>query len=173
MNRFLPLLALLLVASTANAAGLARSKHFSVITERLSTGEKSDQLAKAVANLAEKYRREVAVEWFGRELPDGAGRSCVSIHFQDFDTGGLTWAIDDPSRSFHNIWVRTSKDEPDHLRKTLKHEVFHAVAATFHPHPNRVPSELEEAIAYTYNRPTTDAKRAELKRRLREWEASQ
>lgn len=162
-----PLMAAALVAvlgCLAHGAGLARTEHFSVIAP-------DDATAKEVAQLAEQYRVEITREWFDSEPPQDGIRIVIRVSYAEHGTGGRTVAASEPGHKWHNVFICTSPNEPDHLRGTLKHEVCHCVFASFHPHPNRIPSELEEAIAYTYNRPATDARRAELKRRLRMWEA--
>lgn len=142
----------------ARGAGVARSDNFSVYAE-------SQPVADAILKYAETCRARIANEWFGRELPDGAGRATVYVEFCD---GRSRTHLS--KHGNHQVFLACPKAD---IPKVIRHEVSHCVTNTFNPWPQFVPKELDEDIALCQNTPTTDAERAELKQRLREWEARQ
>jgi hypothetical protein len=153
-----------LFPSIAPAAGLARSANFMVYTPDRSTRAEDQRFAELVLERAEEFRREIAKEWLGGELPEGAGRTVIYVAFSDVEDRGLTWAKNHPSDRFHNIWLRTAAESA--IGETLKHEVAHAVFATKYPHPSRLPSWLEEGIASRYD---DAARRAAREQLVRSW----
>jgi hypothetical protein len=153
-----------LFPSIAPAAGLARSANFMVYTPDRLTRAEDQRFAELVLQRAEEFRREIAKEWLGGELPDGAGRTVIYVAFSDVEDRGLTWAKHHATDRFHNIWLRTSAESA--IGETLKHEVSHAVFATKYPHPSRLPSWLEEGIASRYD---DAARRAAREQLVRSW----
>lgn len=159
--RTLALLITLALAGVAHASGYSRSANFIVHAPDQETSD-------AVCQNAERYRAEVARDWFGKELPDGAGRSVISVSFERGRiSDGWTWAIDHPQRTLHNVWLATP-DKTAIAGALLKHEVCHTVFATFHNAP-RVPAKLEERIASTYNADKPEPA-GRLKSELRRWQ---
>ena len=98
---------------------------------------------------AEAFRREFSEKWLGHELPKGAGESVIYVAFTPNEDRGLTWAKDHPNRTLHNVYLRTSPENA--VGSTLRDEIAHTVLATKFPHPNRLPSWLEEGIASQYD----------------------
>ena len=133
----------------ARAAGFVHNANFTVLTEAGVSPEASQSFAAAVLARAEQYRREIAREWLGEELPAGIGTTTINVRFSDSTDSGLTWAVDHPQRRYHSIYLETSPDRA--LGETLAHEVAHAVLATQFPHPKRLPAWLEEGIASRYD----------------------
>ena len=136
-------------ASWSNAAGVARNANFSVYVPDTSTPGQSQRFAELLLERAEQYRTEIANEWLGEALPAGSGRTTIYVEFSSVEDLGLTWAKDRPERNSHTIWLNTSPRLA--IGETLKHEVAHAVFATKYPHPQRLPSWVEEGIASRYD----------------------
>lgn len=139
----------ILSPSVAKAVGFATSDNFAVYSpDRLSRTE-DQKFAETLLQKAEQFRREVAIEWLGSELPAGAGESAIYLEFTSMVDRGRTWAIDYPGREFHNVYLRTSPENA--TGSTLHHEIVHTVMATAFPHPNRLPQWVEEGIASRYD----------------------
>ena len=66
------LIVIALAAANADAAGFVHNANFSVFTP---AGPSADFLAKEVLQKAEQYRREIALQWLGGELPPSIGRA--------------------------------------------------------------------------------------------------
>jgi hypothetical protein len=142
-------LAMFLPTARLHAAGFARSDNFQVLTANLSTVQETDRYAAEVLRCAEWWRREIAREWLGRELPQSVGTTIINVSFRSDRDAGLTWAKDDPRRRFHVLYLSTSPEAA--LGTTLAHEMVHVVLATRFPAPNRLPAWLEEGIASRYD----------------------
>jgi len=135
----IPWLAAVLVlgaASLAPAAGVAFNDNFSVLAADRATAD-------AVLAQAETFRKQIARQWLGRALPDGAGPTMITVVNSPSEDRGLTWPIDDPKRKYHKVWLTTSPDRA--LGSTLRHEITHVVFAT--RFPRRLPAWVEEGIA--------------------------
>jgi hypothetical protein len=104
----------------------------------------SQALADAVAKQAEVYRRQSALEWLGKELPDRVGRSLITVDITSQKDEGLTWPIDCAERTLHQVWLTTSVDRA--LGTTLQHEVLHTVLDS-HFYPESLPPWASEGIA--------------------------
>jgi hypothetical protein len=130
------------LASTAHGAGFAYSENANVLAPDQSTAE-------AVLAQAEAYRRQVAIEWLGEELPPGEGPVAIHVQLSTREDTGLTLPIDSEQRKFHRIWLITSRERA--LGSTLHHEMVHAVLAT--RFPGRLPAWSDEGIAGTKDDP--------------------
>lgn len=131
--------AICLLATSVDAAGLARGDHFTVITPA------SDQYAAQVRDTAEAFRQEFAEDWLGA-APEANVRTVISVNFS-IDNRGYTLARDSRSQKFHNVFLSAS---PEHASgPMLRHEVAHTVLATAYPH--RLPVWVEEGIACRYD----------------------
>jgi hypothetical protein len=119
-------------------------------------------LAQAVLQKAGEYRREVALEWLGEELPPSVGRVRIHVHLSDADSG-QTWANDSPGRHYHTIWLHGN--EQSLTGGLLKHEITHAVLAT--QFPEGLPPVIDEGIASTAD----DPKRKAIRSRILDWYA--
>lgn len=143
------------LASTAHGAGFAYSVNANVLAPDQATAD-------AVLAQAEKYRRQVALEWLGEELPPGAGPVAIHVQFSATEDTGLTLPIDGPQRKFHRIWLITSRQRA--LGSTLHHEMVHAVLAT--RFPQRLPAWSDEGIAGTKDDPQRVALRRQIMEQL-------
>jgi hypothetical protein len=119
------------------SSGLATSTNFSVMAP-------TRVVAEAVVKQAEYFRKEVAKEWLGKELPAGRGPTLITIVVSTTEDDGMTWPIDNPQRKFHHIWLTTSLEHA--VGTTLNHEVAHTVLDSY-SHPNRLPAWLREGVA--------------------------
>jgi hypothetical protein len=133
----------------ANAAGLASGDNFSIFTPAKPSQEAGDRYANLVLERAEAFRAEFAKEWLGEELPAGEGRTLISIDFSVNENTGLTLAKDHPDRRFHRMFLASTAENA--AGSILRHEIVHTVLATRYPHPNRLPSWVEEGIACRYD----------------------
>jgi hypothetical protein len=111
-----------LTSTLSFAAGTARTDNFTVIAP-------TAELAEAVSVQAETFRKQAALEWLGKELPNGTCRTVISVTISADRDDGLTWPRDRPEQKFHQIWLTTSKQQA--LGTTLHHEVLHTVLASF------------------------------------------
>jgi hypothetical protein len=144
---------LFLASANATAAEMAYNENF-VVT----AAERA--IANEVLAKAEQFRREVAEEWLGEELPPSIGRVMIDVQIADGDEG-KTWAIDQPDRNFHMVWLNTSRERA--LGSMLKHEMTHVVLAT--EMPGRLPAWANEGAASLAD----DSERIGIRRRTIAW----
>lgn len=150
----------------AQAAGFVHSPNFIVITPDTQARESDEAYAKAILEKAEQYRKQIALEWLGEELPPSIGQVTINIRFTAGGDSGLTWAKDHPDRKFHAMYLATAPlQTPEGL---LAHEMAHCVLATKFPHPRRLPAWLDEGIASRYD----DAQRVAIRQRITGWYVS-
>jgi hypothetical protein len=140
---------LLMPVSRAEAAGFAMSDNFTVLTPPYPTQQDAQSYAYEVLQSAEAWRRAIAKQWLGEELPPSAGQTTVNVSFSDEKDAGLTWAKADPRIKYHTLYLTTTPDRA--LGSTLAHEMAHVVLATRFPHPERLAAWLEEGIASSYD----------------------
>jgi len=141
----------MLQASNRAGSGFATSDNFTVLTPKQAAAREANAYAEDVLRTAERLRSQIARHWLGEELPPRQGRTIVTVSFEFERDAGLTWAIDDPRRKYHSLYLATSPELA--LGTTLTHEMVHVVLATRFPHPNRLPAWLEEGIASHYDDP--------------------
>ena len=159
-----PLLALLflsLLVPAALGAGHVYNENFSVLTPNWATQADTDEYAQQLLVQAEKYRKEIAQEWLGAELPRGVGRTLINVRFTEARDAGLTWP--DAGRHRTTLYLATTPERA--LGTTLKHEMCHVVLATRFPQTKRLPAWIEEGIASRYD----DGERSGARRRLIDW----
>jgi hypothetical protein len=135
--------------SVSFGAGFVHNENFVVLTEATISQQATQDYAQSVLKKAEEYRKQIAIEWFGEELPPGIGRSTINVRYTSDQDSGLTWAADNPERKLHTIYLQTRADSAE--ISTLAHEMAHVVMATMYPHPNRLPAWVEEGIASQYD----------------------
>jgi hypothetical protein len=115
-------IAIFLYPATGRSAGVALTGNFNVLAP-------NETLAETVAEKAETYRKQAAREWLGKDLPEGQGRTMITVIISTEKVDGLTWPIDCPERKFHQIWTTTSEERA--AGEVLHHEVVHTVLDTF------------------------------------------
>jgi hypothetical protein len=138
----------LLLGATAFGAD-ARTRNFIVSTP-------NPHYAKQAAQLAEQYRRDLAIDWLGHELPPWPQPCPIRIHVgPNLGAGGAT------SFAFHNgqpfNWTMTIQGPPDRLLDSvLPHEVLHTVFATHFGRP--LPRWADEGACTTIEHKVEKAK---------------
>ncbi len=130
------LLLLVAIPSVTHGVGVASNENFIVIAPDRS-------LAGQVAAQADAFRKQVAQEWFGEELPPGAGAAVIRVELSGTEDNGFTYAMDSPNRKRHLVWLKATRDAV--TGEALYHEVVHVVFAT--RFPDRLPAWIEEGIA--------------------------
>ncbi len=141
--------------------GIAGGKNFTVIAPS------GDHLADQVLTRAEELRRDIALEWLGKELPDGRGRTHITVELSKDKDEGLTWLCGQGRavRGDHRMWLTTSRERA--VGSTLEHEVTHVVLAV--RFPQGMPVWANEGIASLAD----DEERHKTRRELqREWARS-
>ena len=155
-TRFALWLAVLAISLESRAAEMAHSENFIVLAPDPSAAEE-------VLARAEQYRKEIAVEWLGQELPPSVGRTTINVEFVDGEDRALTWPAEGPSRKYHKMWLTSSRDRA--AGSTLRHEIAHVVLHT--RYPDMLPAWADEGIASLYD----DPRRQETRRGILAWYA--
>lgn len=102
------------------------------------------EMARAIGTHAEKYRRELAVDWFGRKLPSWSRRCPIVVDPGEMPAQGSTsFSLIGGEFSRWKIVVRGPYG--DILHSVLPHEVSHAVFATHFGRP--LPRWADEGAA--------------------------
>ncbi len=120
--------AALVVASTLSLGANYRTQNF-IITAH------TPQFAKQLGDSAEAYRRDLAIEWLGRELPPWQGPCPITAHVgPHLGAGGATSFMFDHNRPFG--WTMTIQgSEQRILDSVLPHEITHTIFATHFGRP--------------------------------------
>jgi len=133
----IPLAAVVLsIPCASRAAGLAYNENFTVVAPDRS-------LAEAVLLKASEFRKRTAEDWLGKELPPSVGRTIINVVLSDTEDRGFTWPIDNPKRTFHKIWLTTTRERA--TGGTLRHEIAHVVLCT--RFPQGLPAWTAEGLA--------------------------
>ncbi|HAY81269.1 MAG TPA: hypothetical protein DCY79_15805 [Planctomycetaceae bacterium] len=151
-------LACLCVVGQAKAAGLVFNENFTILAAKSQPALTSGFSERLLA-AAERYRREIAQEWFAQELADGVGKTTISLTVSHRVDKAFTWARSG-ARNYHVVYLTTSPQQA--VGSTLKHEIAHVVLATQFPGNARLPIWLEEGIASRYD----DAERIRLRKQI-------
>ena len=148
--------AISLVLSLSSVAVAAEPARQERLTERLDVGiaggdnftvvaPRGEHLAAKVLSRAEELRRNIALEWLGEELPEGQGRTHITVELAKDKDEGLTWLCG-PGRAVrgdHRMWLTTSRERA--VGSTLEHEITHVVLAV--RFPKGMPVWANEGIA--------------------------
>jgi hypothetical protein len=145
-------LAVLFSAEASHSAEMSVGTNFTVLAP-------NQAVADAIATQAELYRKQAALEWLGKALPDRVGRSLITVDLTSEKDEGLTWPIDCRERTLHQVWLTTSVDRA--LGATLHHEVIHTVLDSY-SYPEALPVWASEGIASQAD----DSNRKENQRRI-------
>ncbi|NLY01653.1 MAG: hypothetical protein GXY83_36670 [Rhodopirellula sp.] len=138
------------------AAEMAYNENFIVLATDKTAAE-------AVLAEANRFRDELAREWFGEELPASVGRTTINVELAEGENRAFTWPAGGEGRRYHKIWLTTSRAEA--TGNTLRHEVVHVVLHT--GCPGVLPAWADEGIASLYD----DANRVEIRRKILAWYA--
>ena len=95
----------------------------------------SQELAREVAQMAEQYRRELAIEWIGRELPRWHEPCPINVKVgPHLGAGGATSFMFDRGRPFGwRMSIQGSRQRL--LDSVLPHEITHTIFATYFGRP--------------------------------------
>jgi hypothetical protein len=95
----------------------------------------TEALAERVGRAAEKYRRELAIEWVGKEMPDWSEPCPITVQCAPhLGAGGETSFVFDRGEVFG--WrMRVQGNEQRILDSVLPHEVTHTILATHFRRP--------------------------------------
>lgn len=126
----------LLPATPTRAAGFASSPNFMVIADEQATAD-------AVLGRAESLRKALAHQWLGRELPEGDGRTVLTLRVHPTDNLSEFCPGADPCKSLHLLRIVAPRDEL--LGSTLNHETCHLVLHV--GHKDKLPRWLDEGLA--------------------------
>ena len=86
------------IPSVTQGAGFVYNENFTVFTPSEPSPQAGQKFAERVLARAERYRKAIATEWLGDELPPSVGRTIISVCFSESKERGLTWAKDNPRR---------------------------------------------------------------------------
>lgn len=120
--------ALLAIVLLVSMGARVRTSNFVVQTD-------DPEMAKQIAQLAEKYRHDLAVEWLGKALPQW-GQPCVLTAkvAPGLGAGGATTFVFDRGEVFG--WRMTIQGPPDRiLDSVLPHEIMHMLFASHFRRP--------------------------------------
>jgi hypothetical protein len=156
-----------LLVTICSGAGFVHNENFVVLTDPVLAATSPTEYATLVLAKAEEYRKKIALEWFGEELPPGIGRTTINVRYAPDRDSALTWAVDHPDRKLHTVYLYTK--DGNSTASTLAHEIAHVVLATQFPHPHRLPAWVEEGIASQYD----DAERQRTRRSVMRYFARQ
>ncbi len=122
----------IILESTLSAQNLyqAQSKNFVVSAN-------DEVLARQVAHEAERYRKELAVEWLGYELPDWNQKCPIRVELAAQSGGETTFAFVGPPGASQPVeWsMRIFGPANRLLDAVLPHEVTHTIFATHFGRP--------------------------------------
>lgn len=120
--------AALILASVLSMGASHRTQNFMVTAP-------TQQFAVQLCESAEAYRRDLAIEWLGRELPPWQGPCPITAHVgSHLGAGGATSFMFDHGHPFG--WTMTIQgSEQRILDSVLPHEVTHTIFATHFGRP--------------------------------------
>jgi len=124
------------------------------------------EIARSVEIAAERYRREEALEWLGKELPPWAERCSIRVEVTNGDSSGATtFQFADDKVAHQNMLLKGSLDRI--LAAELPHEITHVVLANHFGCP--LPRWADEGAAILSS---DDLQRSQNERLLRQVLAS-
>ena len=140
---------LALPSSTAQAAAGYKTANFVVTAE-------TPQLAKEIGDQAEVYRKQLAMEWLGKELPTWAKPCPITAQCRpDLGAGGATSFVFDRGEVFGwKMNIQGSRERI--LDSVLPHEVTHTIFASYFRQP--VPRWADEGACTTVEHPSEVSK---------------
>jgi hypothetical protein len=128
LRRLCPLFVLALLGAPAPASAATYE------TANFVVDAPSSELAKKFGDMAEFYRREKALEWLGREMPNWPRKCPLRVSVNMGGAGGatnFTFGTEGGRPCVLNQWMEIRGDVKQLLNSVLPHEVTHTVLA-FH-----------------------------------------
>ena len=124
--------ALIIFGSTLSAQNL-----FQVQSKNFVVSAADEVLARQVAHQAERYRKELAVEWLGHELPDWNQKCPIRVELAAQSGGETTFAFVGPRGASQPVEWSMKIFGPANrlLDAVLPHEVTHTIFATHFGRP--------------------------------------
>ncbi len=143
----------MIVASALSLGASYRTQNFIVTTP-------NPQLAREIGDAAEGFRRNLANEWLGRELPSWRDPCPITVHAgPHFGAGGRTSFMFDHGRPFG--WQMTIQGSRQRLLDSvLPHEVTHTIFATHFGRP--LPRWADEGACTTVEHVSEKGKQQDL-----------
>ena len=139
-------------AARGNQSGGITTDNFIVFAE-------DPAFAKLVAREAERYRRELAIEWLGRELPRWPERCPIKVELQPHAGGETSFAflMDETGRGEPTSWDMKIFGPHDRLvDAVLPHEITHTIFASHFRRP--LPRWADEGACTTVEHETEKKK---------------
>jgi hypothetical protein len=131
LRRHFSALALVLIAPAVASAA-------SYDTANFTTEAPTAELAKKFGDMAEFYRKEKALEWTGREMPQWPRRCPLQVQITQGSAGGattFTFGQDGGKSVVTSIKMEIRGDAKQLLNSVLPHEVTHTVLANHFGRP--------------------------------------
>lgn len=125
----------------------ARSQHFLVTAP-------TPELAKEIAQAAETYRRDLAIEWLGHELPPWRGVCPITVMLAPGAGGATSFMFDAAGPYGWTMQIQGSRERM--LDSVLPHEITHTIFATHFGRP--LPRWADEGACTTVEHPGEKAK---------------
>jgi hypothetical protein len=137
------------LGSVANASAGYKTTNFVVSAP-------SPQLAKEIGDQAEVYRKQLAMEWLGKELPTWSKPCPITAQVQpNLGAGGATSFVFDRGEVFGwKMNIQGSRERI--LDSVLPHEVTHTIFASYFRQP--VPRWADEGACTTVEHPSEVSK---------------
>ena len=115
------------------------------------------QLTRKIAVLAEQYRRDLSLEWFGKELPRWGQKCPIRYRVERFARGETSFAFTSGRKAEPLDWDMQIFGPPDRLLDAvLPHEITHTLFATHFGRP--LPRWADEGACTTVEHSTERAK---------------
>ena len=143
-------LAVLLASHQAHAAAY-RTRNFTVDAP-------SPQFAKEIGDAAEHYRRELAIEWLGHELPDWAQACPIKAHLAPGAGGATSFVFSNGDVFDWRMNIQGSRERI--LDSVLPHEITHTIFASHFRQP--LPRWADEGACTTVEHESEIAKQEHL-----------
>lgn len=118
------------------------------------------ELAREVSQFAEQYRRDLAIEWIGQELPRWAEPCPITVRVgRQLGAGGATSFMFDRGRPFGwRMSIQGSRERI--LDSVLPHEVTHTIFATYFGRP--LPRWADEGACTSVEHPSEKSKQEQM-----------
>ena len=160
-SRFLVAASVVILAWTWMAQTASAQRQFRSATQNFVVTAPDQQLASQAARLAEKYRRDLAIEWLGRELPPWKEKCPVQVEIGPHAGGETSFAFVDGRKSQPVGWQMRIFGPPNRiLDSVLPHEVTHTIFATHFGQP--LPRWADEGACTTVEHESERAKNHQL-----------
>src|SRR5262245_33850633 len=147
--------AALIVVAAVMSLGAGRPYH-TVRSQHFIVSAPTPQLAQEICQAAEQFRRDLAIEWLGHELPEwpGVGPNRADVA-PGLGAGGATRFV------FHNNtpgqWTMSIQGSRERiLDSVLPHEITHTIFATHFGRP--LPRWADEGACTTVEHPSEKSK---------------